>query len=129
MAMNSFENRNFMEPMGMPKHAFKLPCFFFLLSFEGIFFFFFCHFSLVPNVFPLCSLQVPNEFTSGFQYDLKVPNGFTSGFQYDPQDPKVFLNMFLIAPHVYPICFGKSCPPFTYIGGPKGRIFVPLEFP
>jgi hypothetical protein len=25
-----------------------------------------------------------------------------------------------IAPHFYPICFGKCCPSFTYIGGPKG---------
>jgi len=29
--------------------------------------------------------------------------------------------MFSIAPHFYPICFGKFCPPFTYIGGSKGR--------
>jgi hypothetical protein len=26
--------------------------------------------------------------------------------------------------HFYPICFGKCCPPFTYIGGPKGQIFI-----
>jgi hypothetical protein len=25
-----------------------------------------------------------------------------------------------IAPHFYPICFGKCCPLFTYIGAPKG---------
>jgi hypothetical protein len=50
MVMNSFEKRNFMEPMGRPKHAFKVPCFFFRFKFwgEGIFF----QFSLVPNVFP-----------------------------------------------------------------------------
>jgi len=29
-------------------------------------------------------------------------------------------NIFFIAPHSYPICFGKCCPPFTYIGAPKG---------
>jgi hypothetical protein len=29
--------------------------------------------------------------------------------------------MFSIAPHFHPICFGKCCPPFNYIGGPKGR--------
>ncbi len=28
---------------------------------------------------------------------------------------------FPIAPHFYPICFSKCCPPFTYIHGPKGR--------
>jgi hypothetical protein len=29
--------------------------------------------------------------------------------------------MFSIAPHLEPICFGKCCPPFTYVGGQKGR--------
>jgi hypothetical protein len=53
----------------------------------------FFYFSLVPNVFLLCSIQVPN----------------------------VFSNMLSITPHFYPICFGNSCPPFTYIVGPKGR--------
>jgi hypothetical protein len=68
MAMNSFENRNFMEPMGMPKHAFKVPCFFFLLSFVGGKIFF--HFSLVPSVFPSSSSshQIFNMF-------LKFPMG------------------------------------------------------
>jgi hypothetical protein len=28
---------------------------------------------------------------------------------------------FPIASHFYPICFGIYYPPFTYIGGPKGR--------
>jgi hypothetical protein len=32
--------------------------------------------------------------------------------------------MFSIAPHFYPICFGKCYPPFTYIGGPKVRISI-----
>jgi hypothetical protein len=54
---------------------------------------FFFHFSLVPNVFTLSSLQVPNMFP----------------------------NMFSIAPQFYPICFGKCCPPFTHIDRPKGR--------
>jgi hypothetical protein len=27
----------------------------------------------------------------------------------------------LIEPHFYPRCFGRSCPPFTYVGGPKGK--------
>jgi len=55
---------------------------------EGIVF----HFPLVPNVFPLCS-----RFK------------FAMGSQYIPQVP----NMFTIAPHFYPICFGKCCPPFS----------------
>ncbi len=29
-------------------------------------------------------------------------------------------NMFFIALHSCPICFGKYCPSFTYIGAPKG---------
>jgi hypothetical protein len=52
----------------------------------------FFHFSMVPTMFPLSSHEVRN----------------------------MFLNVFSIAPHFYPICFGKCCPPFTYIGGPKG---------
>jgi len=28
---------------------------------------------------------------------------------------------FPITPHFYPICFGKCCPPFTRVGGSKGR--------
>jgi hypothetical protein len=40
-----------------------------------------------------------------------------------PQVPDLFLKMFpLAAPHFYPICFGKCCPPFIYIDGLKGRI-------
>ncbi len=53
----------------------------------------FFHFSLVPNAFTVCSLQVP----------------------------KMFPKMFSIAPHFYPICFGECCPLFTYIVGPRGR--------
>jgi hypothetical protein len=41
--------------------------------------------------------------------------------QYVPQSLNVFPNMFSIACHLYPICFGKCCPPFIYLGGPKGR--------
>jgi len=33
-------------------------------------------------------------------------------------------NMFSKAPHFYPICLGKRCPPFTYIGGLKGRNYI-----
>ncbi len=70
---------------------------FFLLSFgggrggQGIFSFF------------LASQCVPTTLHSSSQW---VPN--------------MFPNLFFIAPHFYPICFGKCCPPFTYIGAPKG---------
>jgi hypothetical protein len=57
--------------------------------------------------FPMCSHYVPFKFPSGCEYVPQVPN--------------VFPNMFSIAPHLYPICFGKCCPPFTYIAGPKER--------
>jgi len=68
---------------------------------------FFFHFTLVPNVFSICFTSVPNGFPSEYQYVLQVLN--------------VFPKMFSIAPHLNPICFGKCCPPFTYIGRPKGR--------
>jgi hypothetical protein len=60
MVMNSFGNRNFMQPMGrLSMHSKCLD--FFLLSFgfggEGGFFSFF-------SLFPTCSLQVPNGFPS-----------------------------------------------------------------
>jgi hypothetical protein len=45
--------------------------------------------------------------------------------QHVPQVPNVFLNMFSMAPHFYHICFGKCCPPFTCVGGPKGRNSIP----
>jgi hypothetical protein len=32
----------------------------------------------------------------------------------------MFPKEFPITPHFYPICFGKCCPAFTYIPGPKG---------
>jgi hypothetical protein len=70
----------------------------------------FVHFSLVPNVFPLSS-----------QWVLTCS-------QYVPQIRNVFLNIFSIAPHFYPICFGTCSPLFTYIGGPKGRnIYFKIE--
>jgi hypothetical protein len=50
MVMNSLGKRNFMQPMGRPKHALKVPCFLPFKVFGG------GHFSLVPNVFPLCSV-------------------------------------------------------------------------
>jgi len=56
-----------------------------------------------------------------FQFSL-VPNKFPSGSQYVSQVLNVFPNMFSIAPHLEPICFGKCYTPFTNIGEPKGRI-------
>jgi hypothetical protein len=67
----------------------------------------FFHFSLVPNVFPLCSLHLFNAFSSGSKYVPQVPN--------------IFPNMSSTTPHFYPICFGKCCPPFTYITWAKGE--------
>jgi hypothetical protein len=66
-------------------HSRCLAIFPFKLGGEGERIFF--HLSLVPNVFPLCSLQ--------------VPNGFPSGFQYVHQALNVFLDIFSIAPHFY----------------------------
>ncbi len=55
----------------------------------------FFHFSRLLNVFALCSFQVPNGFP-------------------------IFSPTF--SPYLFTfICLGKWCPPFTYIGGPKGR--------
>jgi hypothetical protein len=50
--------------------------------------------------------------------------GFLSSFKYVPQVPNVFPNMFSIAPHFYPICFGKCCPPFTYVCGLNTGTFI-----
>jgi len=72
---------------------------------KEFFFILFFHFPLVPNVFPMCSLEVPSWFSSGSQYVPQVSN--------------VFPNMVSIVAHFYPICFGKCCPPF--IDGPNRR--------
>jgi len=50
-----------------------------------------------------------------------VPFNFPISSHPVPEVLNVFPTMFSIAPHLYLICFGKCCPPFTYIGGPKGR--------
>jgi hypothetical protein len=40
----------------------------------------------------------------------------------------MFSKKFQITPHFYPICFGKCCPAFTYIGGPKvGTAYFKIE--
>jgi len=37
----------------------------------------------------------------------------------------LFPEKFPIAPYFYPICFGKCCPLFIYIGGSKGKNSIP----
>jgi hypothetical protein len=67
MVTKFFGKRHFMQAMGKAKHALKVPCFFPFMFWGGrgggggareIFF----HFSRLPNVFALCSFQVPNGF-------------------------------------------------------------------
>ncbi len=106
--MNSFGNRNFMQPMGRLSMHSKCLDFIFLLRFllgrgrgwDNRFFF-------ILSWFSMCSHYVLFKFPMGSQYIAQVPI--------------VFPNMFFIAPHFYLICFSICCPPFTYIGGPKGR--------
>jgi len=107
--MNSFGKRNTCSQWEGPsmhsRHLAFIPFKFFGEGERGKRIFF--HFSLVPNVFPLCSFQ--------------LLNGFSSGSQYVPQVLNMFPNMSSTAPQFYPICFGKCCPPFTYIMWAKGE--------
>ncbi len=77
MVMKSFGKRNFMQPMGRPKHALKVPCFFFLLCFgvgagghgEGWgrdFFSFFPTSQCARTMFLSSSQWVPNIFPNIF---------------------------------------------------------------
>jgi hypothetical protein len=78
--------------MGRPKQALKGPSFFSFLSFgRGVW---------------------GKDFFSFIPGSHFVLFKFSMGSQYFPQVPNVFPNMFSIT---------KRCPPFTYIGGPKGR--------
>ncbi len=100
------------QPMGRPKHALKVSVFLLSLGEGGVvggsgFFFIF-------PWFPMCSHYVPNMFP------LRS-HGFSSGSHFVHQVPNVFPNMFSIAPHFYPLCFGNRCPLFTYVGGRKER--------
>jgi hypothetical protein len=65
-----------------------------------------------------------------FHFKSRVgAKGFFFIFPWFPMYPTLFPssshhvpNMFSIAPQFYPICFGKCCPPFTYIfGQQRGR--------
>jgi len=58
------------------------------------------------------------DFFSFFPASQCVCSMFLSSSQWVPN---IFPNIFSIPPHFYPICLGKWCPPFTYIGGPKER--------
>jgi hypothetical protein len=67
MVTKSFGKRNFMQPMGRPKHALKVPCFFSFYVLEGegggdIFLSFFLTFQCVCTLFPSSSQWVPNMF-------------------------------------------------------------------
>jgi hypothetical protein len=105
MVTKSFGKRNFMQSMGRPKHALNVPCFFpfYVLGGVGEMFFIF------PG-FPMCLQYVPSS-------SQLVPNMF-------PNFTMFFPNVLSIPSHFYPICLGKWCPPFTYIGAPKWRNYI-----
>ncbi len=65
MVTKSFGKRNFMQPMGRPKHALNVPCFFsfYVLGLGGGQRFFF----IFPS-FLMCSHYVPFKFPMGSQY-------------------------------------------------------------
>jgi hypothetical protein len=85
-----------------------------------------------PSMPSRCLTFFPYKFWGGFfsfspgsqsvLSSLQVLNSSLQVLNRSHQVPNVFLNMFSIAPHFCPICFGKCCPPFTYIAGPKGNI-------
>jgi hypothetical protein len=92
MVMNSFGNKNFMQPMG--RFNIHSKCFdFFLSSFGG-----------GGSIFSF----VPNMFLSSFQW-VHV--------RFPICSPRVFA----ITPHFNPNNFAQSLPLLIYIGGPKGR--------
>jgi hypothetical protein len=69
-------------------------------------------------------------FDAGFflLFSFEGGGGFTAeSSQFSDMFPKGFP----ISPHFYPICFGKCCPPFTYIHGPKreNSMFLNRTFP
>jgi len=99
MVTKSFGKRNFMQPMGRPKYALKVHCFFSFYVLGG-------------------GGGGGRDFFSFFPASQCVCTMFLSSSQWVPN---IFPNIFSIPPHFYSICIGKWCPPFTYIGGPKGR--------
>jgi len=81
MVTKSFGKRNFMQPMGRPKHALKVAC---LVSFYvlgwwggGIFFSFFPASQCVCTMFPSSSPWVPNMFPNFTMFSpFSVPPHF-----------------------------------------------------
>ncbi len=94
MVTKSFGKRHFVQPMGRPKHALKVPSFFsfYVLGWRG-----------------------EESFFSFFLASQCVCTMFLSSSQYFPQH---FFHTSSLLSH---ICLGKWCPPFTYIRGPNGR--------
>ncbi len=96
MVMNSFGNRNFMQPMGrLNMHSKFLDFFLLRFGWARVVVLEFFHFSFVPSMFPSNSQWVPIRF------------------------PICSPRVFPIAPSFNPICFAQSPPLLTYIGGPK----------
>ncbi len=75
-----------------------------------------------PNKIPMDFLLIFPSFPMSYY----VPFKFLLGFLSVPHILNVFPNMFSIAPHFIPICFGKFCSPFTYIS--TGRSEQTLYF-
>ncbi len=90
--------------------------FIFYLYFSFILGFFLVFFSFI--FFPSSFASFINNHTLWMRYLAFVPFKFPMSSN---QVPDMFPNMFSIAPHFYPIRFGKCCPPFTYIFGPERR--------
>jgi hypothetical protein len=70
-------------------------------------------------MFPNTFLEVPHVFAMFPNTFLVVPHVFAmfpNTFLIVPHVFAMFPNTFLIAPLFDPICFGKWCPPLTYMG-------------
>jgi len=90
MVMKSFEKRNFMQPMGRPKHALNAPCFFsfYVLGCWGggggrkDFFSFFPTSQCVHTMFLSSSRWVPNIFPNIFSipFHFYMPWKMVSSF-------------------------------------------------
>ncbi len=68
----------------------------------------------------LCTLHFPLQQFTFHEFFLLVFGGHGVKAK-SSQVSDMFPKEFIITPHFYPICFGKCCPAFTYIPGPKGR--------
>jgi hypothetical protein len=110
---DSFGNQKYMQPVGRLKHALKVPCFYFILSFgwggAGRIFFIF-------PLFSTCSFYVPFKFSMGTWWEPQcVPNVF-------PKFPMCSPRVLPIAPCFNPFCFAQSPPPLTKGGGTPSLI-------